>query len=96
MSRYTTRNFQQVETFRDHEGTIAATLQIGELVDTRTGNVYPDGAHKVTLPRHVRDLGFRSKTFKGETAWSDAERLINDVLVAIRYNPVAHAERILR
>lgn len=83
--RYTTGNFKTDATYRDSDGNLLATLSIGELTDTRTGRVYPDGAHKVILTRSARDLGFRSKTFKGETAWSDAERLIHDVQIADRW-----------
>lgn len=85
MSRYTTGNFKTDSTYRSDDGALLATLSIGELTDTRTGRTYPDGAHKVTLSRTARDLGFKSKTFKGETAWSDAERLIRDVQTAVRY-----------
>lgn len=85
MSRYTTGNFRFKESYRASDGTPLATLSIGELTDTRTGHVYPDGAHTVTLSRTARDLGFRSKTFKGDTAWSNAERLIYDVQIAARY-----------
>jgi hypothetical protein len=50
-------------------------IERADLLDTRTGDTYEDGA------RRVRSLveGFRSKTFKGETAWSDARRYSDDL-----------------
>ena len=40
------------------------------------GHRFEQGIFKVKSPH------FRGKTFKGETAWSDAERYINDKLYA--------------
>lgn len=51
------------------------------MTDTRDGHLYRDGAERVTV-RGV--AGFRTRTFKGETAWSDAERYANDALWAAR------------
>jgi hypothetical protein len=59
-----------------------AVVETADLTDTRTGHVYREGAYRVRFPRKVE--GFRAKTFYGETAWSDAERLARDALFAER------------
>lgn len=46
------------------------TIEVCDLTDGR--HTYPDGAHRVKAP------GKRARTFKGETAWMDAERLAGD------------------
>lgn len=53
-----------------------------DLLERRNGVVigtWRSGAHKVTAPGH------RTRTFIGETSWSDAERLADDYELAIRY-----------
>jgi hypothetical protein len=59
----------------------AVQIETGPLVDGRNGQRYEDGAHKVTVTQ--RPAGFeggwpRGKTFKGETAWSQAEAYRDD------------------
>ncbi len=49
------------------------------LVDTRNGNRYRDGAHRVLRAGKIL------KTFRGETAWSDAQRLFHDEILKDRY-----------
>jgi hypothetical protein len=61
----------------DHYGT---TIETRTLVDTRTGHRYPEGAYRVSSPSLPRP-----RIFKGETAWSDAARLANDLGVSARY-----------
>jgi hypothetical protein len=46
-----------------------------DLLEKRSGHVWSDGAYKVTL-KNVPDM--RTKTFHGETAWSDAARYASD------------------
>lgn len=46
------------------------------LLDKRLGHVWDDGAHRVKV---LGPSKYRSATFYGETAWSDAARLIDDV-----------------
>lgn len=48
------------------------TIERNDLIDER-GNVFNDGAYR------VKKDGRTVKTFKGETAWSDAARLANDL-----------------
>jgi hypothetical protein len=45
------------------------------------GHLWHDGVHKIILLPAARNLGcpFKSKTFKGETAWMDADRLWLDL-----------------
>jgi hypothetical protein len=47
-------------------------------------HTYTDGAHRVKLPKG--DHGLRSTTFYGETAWSDAVRLIRDYAWKTRFH----------
>jgi hypothetical protein len=51
------------------------TVQVADLLEKRSNHVWRSGAYKVTL-RNVP--GMRSKTFYGETAWSDAARYASD------------------
>ena len=43
------------------------------------GFVIEDGVFKVQF---AKGLGLRSKTFKGETAWSDSQRYAEDMLLS--------------
>ena len=43
------------------------------------GLVMEDGVFKVQF---AKGLGLRSKTFKGETAWSDSQRYAEDMLLS--------------
>lgn len=59
------------------------TEEVMDCRDTRNGTVYTDGCHKVyvTTPsaKHSRKPGTpRSKTFYGESAWSNAARYAED------------------
>lgn len=47
-------------------------LQVTDLLDTRTGTTYADGAYRVVDP-NGRRIG---KVFKGETAWSQARNVL--------------------
>jgi hypothetical protein len=57
-------------------------IETGPLIDTRNGQRYEDGAHKVTVsPRPYGATTWpRGKTFKGETAWCQAENYRDDCL----------------
>ena len=55
-------------------------IEDSDLHDPRTNTTYPDGAVRVRFLVSVP--GFRTKTFKGETAWSDAERYARDAAFA--------------
>ncbi len=51
------------------------TIEVCDLIETNgmgTQTRWTDGAHRVKAP------GKRARTFKGETAWMDAERLAGD------------------
>ena len=50
-------------------------IEEADLFDNRTGDVFGGGAVRVRLLVPVE--GFRTKTFKGESAWSVAQRLAN-------------------
>lgn len=57
-----------------------------EVSDVResNGNIWHDGAHRVSVNGPGKPAGFRRKNFIGETAWMDAERLANDLFFQIR------------
>lgn len=57
--------------------TLGIEVNTRNLADSR-GHVYRDGAYRVFG-------GGPTKVFKGETAWSDAERTALDRLFAARY-----------
>ena len=59
---------------------VVATIEAGDLVDTRTGVSYEDGARKVRS--HIQQIP--GKTFRGESAWSDARRYADDIAQAAR------------
>ena len=62
------------------DGATLATVEVGDLLDTRTGTTYAEGWHRVQLTPAGRErTGMRTKTFRGETAWSDAERYARDL-----------------
>lgn len=68
------------------DGEIIAELWSGDLRDDR-GTVYRDGAHQVKITAKGRAAGVpaKTKTFKGETAWMDAERVWRDIQMWLRY-----------
>lgn len=53
------------------------------LRDTRSGTEYREGAYRVRVVPTL--AGHRGKTFRGETAWSDAARYAGDIVTAIRF-----------
>ena len=63
-------------------------VEVADLLDTRSGRTYVDGAQRVVDERTNKPAK-RGKggtvPFKGETAWSDAERLAQDLMFAERY-----------
>jgi len=56
------------------------TVYTDDLV-TPDGYRHQQGIFKVVF---AKSLGLRAKTFKGESAWSNAERYVNDTLQAAR------------
>lgn len=63
------------------------TYQIADLLEVRSGHIWHAGAHKVTLDKATRETtGMKSTTFYGESAWSDANRYIDDVYYKLRRN----------
>lgn len=68
---------QTVETLRDG---VTMARQTADLRDTRTGALYGDGAHRVTVDGKAVPGG----TFKGESAWNAADRLALDIEFAVR------------
>jgi len=60
------------------------TVQCADLVDTRNGHVYRAGAYRVLV--HGKPIRGKGGTvpFKGETAWSDADRKASDLYWEVR------------
>jgi hypothetical protein len=56
-------------------------IEYADLRDTRSGRLYMDGAARVTV-RNVE--GFRTRTFRGETALSKAEQYRFDAIFAAK------------
>jgi hypothetical protein len=55
------------------------TVETASLKDTRSGHVYAQGAYRVRVRcEPTRPDQPRTRTFKGETAWSQAERYAED------------------
>lgn len=50
---------------------------VADLLEKRSGHVWQNGAHKVQITTK-RPGAPRSRTFYGESAWSDAARYIDD------------------
>lgn len=67
------------------EGSYAA--QVADLLDKRTGRTYVEGAFRIIDSRTGKPVKGKGGTspFAGETAWSDAERLLRDLAFAERY-----------
>jgi hypothetical protein len=64
------------------KGTVVT--ETADALDTRTGNLYRQGAFRVRVLRSkVKGLP-RGATFIGETAWSRAECLHRDIVTALR------------
>lgn len=61
-----------------------ATL-VADLLDTRTGTVFREGAWAVSTVTDGRKAGSRQRPFEGETAWMDAERLASDLAMQDLY-----------
>lgn len=60
-------------------------VQCAAITDTRTGTVYPSGAYRVVRDGRpaVRGKG-GTVPFIGECAWSDADRLVADLMWSAR------------
>jgi hypothetical protein len=61
----------------------AVQIETGPLIDTKCNNQrYEEGAHRVTITKRPEGVAVwpRGKTFKGETAWSQAERYRDDCI----------------
>lgn len=62
------------------------TLQACDVIEDG-GRVWFFGAYRVTFSGGPRPKGFRSRTWIGETAWSDARRYFDDWYYAGRFLP---------
>lgn len=68
----------------DENGSITVTHVEGDY-RTPDGFYHYGGVHKVTAVHTLSGRSYaRAKTFKGESAWSNAERLFEDLVWKIR------------
>lgn len=58
--------------------------ETADIRDPRGGWTYREGAHRVRSFRGGRSFK-RLRTFYGETAWMDAERMFSDIVAEVRY-----------
>ena len=59
--------------------------EVADMQDTVTGDMYIDGMHKVYATQLLSQKSAkRVKTFYGESAWSDATRLYDDIYFEYR------------
>ena len=89
--------WERAETITLHDGYAGETYELGTvetatLVDERGGYRYDRGAYRVRskLP------AVRTKTFKGETAWTDAASYAIDLTRAAKRELLAKGELTLR
>ena len=63
------------------------SIQVADIIDQRNGRTYVEGAHRVVdanlKPAKIGKGG--TVPFIGESAWSDAERLLRDLALAERW-----------
>lgn len=69
------RRVTTIEITTGFDPTRLGYIERADLKDTRTGDTFTDGARRVVSLVE----GFRTKTFKGETAWNDAQRYADDL-----------------
>ena len=62
------------------------TVEVADLLDKVTGRTYVDGTQRV-VDSHGKPVKGKGGTspFAGESAWSDAERLLRDLAFAERW-----------
>jgi hypothetical protein len=88
--RYEVTGPWSIETINHYAGA-SVTTEIADLRDKRNGQVYRQGAYRVRVRCHPVLSGQpRTKSFYGETAWSDAARYADDALWWFRQ----HADRV--
>lgn len=71
----------------DLENEWPVITETATLVDSQGGYRYAAGAYRVRF--EGPNPKPRAKTFRGETAWSDAERYAGDMALAIQHGRVA-------
>jgi len=73
---------------------VTVVHETADIEDTQQPYEYRNGAHRVSAKYGLsgktyqgtrKGLSGRTKTFYGEMAWMDAERLFNDLVADIRY-----------
>lgn len=72
---------------------VTVVHEVADLYSERDDWTFEDGAHRVRAYYPMTGKAYkgkvykRARTFKGETAWMDAERLYGDVVNEVRFRP---------
>ena len=88
MTRYKTITPWEPATDRPELAAFDIEIQSADIIDTRTGHTYTEGAYRVisTLTgKGIRRGKGGTVPFHGETAWSDAERLAYDQMTIAKH-----------
>lgn len=84
--------WQQVERFSPSESLFAtteasqilATREVADIRDIVGGHIYTDGAYRVKAKYGDGQSYRRAKTFYGEMAWADSQRMFNDIVSEVQ------------
>lgn len=79
---YNTKRYEVVGDWSEHDSDEVSRVLVADLRDKRNGDTFRDGAWRIV----DKSTGRIVRTFFGEVAWSDAERLFHD-----RYWRTVHA-----
>lgn len=74
------------QTVQGDSGEWTIITEQADMLDTKLGTTYIGGAYRVRV--EGPGPAPRTKTFLGETAWSDAERLAYDHIIGLRYGRI--------
>lgn len=65
---------------------VTVTRSVADLQEVGHG-VWREGAWKVTAKYTLSGKSYRrARTFKGETAWADSQRMFDDIVLEVRYS----------
>ena len=73
--------------FEDDTPWLPFITQTADIVDTKTGDTFRQGAYRVVDTRTGKAVRGKGGTtpFFGESAWSAADRLASDLCLKVRY-----------
>ena len=84
--------WHQVDRFSPSESLFATTetsqvlavREVADIRDTVGGRIYTDGAYRVKAKYGDGKSYRRTKTFYGEVAWSDSQRMFDDIVWEVK------------